>query len=138
MYSISVKGVAMLFDIRPSPYGSGLAAEVHGLDLTQPIDDSTSELLYANWVKHKVLVFVNQQISDRQQIDFTKRFGPLEEFPLKAVRAATHNEIFRVSNVDMQGNRLPIDDNTVRYLHVTQKWHIDSSYREIPSKGSVY
>ncbi len=45
-----------------------------------------------------------------QHIAFTRNFGELETFPMK----------------------------TVRCLHVTQQWHIDSSYRKLPSKGAVF
>jgi alpha-ketoglutarate-dependent taurine dioxygenase len=124
------------FDIRPLHYALG--AEVHGLDLAEPLDPGIIEALNADWVKYKLLIFIDQRLTDAQQVEFTRRFGPLEEFPMKDVRAGTQKEIFRVSNVDSQGRALPADHNTVRYLHVTQRWHIDSSYRAIPSKGSVY
>jgi alpha-ketoglutarate-dependent taurine dioxygenase len=128
----------MPLEIRPYPYGNHLSAEVRGIDLAASIDAETVRTLHDAWVKYKVLIFIDQHISDAQQIEFTKHFGPLEEFPMKAVRAETHSEIFRVSNIDTRGNHLPADHNTVRYLHVTQQWHIDSSYRAIPSKGSVF
>ena len=131
-------GEGVPFEIRPDPFGNRLSAEVHGLDLSQPLDAETVRTLYAAWVRYKILIFVDQHIDDAQQIAFTRYFGPLEEFPMKAVRANTHSEIFRVSNVDTEGNHLPADHNTVRYLHVTQQWHIDSSYRAVPSKGSVF
>jgi alpha-ketoglutarate-dependent taurine dioxygenase len=126
------------FEIRPNPYGNRLSAEVHGIDLAAALDAETARTIYDTWVEYKLLIFVDQHITDAQQIEFTKHFGTLEEFPMKAVRADAHKEIFRVSNVDAQGNHLAEDHNTVRYLHVTQKWHIDSSYRAIPSKGAVF
>jgi alpha-ketoglutarate-dependent taurine dioxygenase len=128
----------MPLEIRPSPYANHIGAEVHNIDLAAPLDAATIRTLHDAWVEHKVLIFIGQNISDAQQLEFTKRFGPLEEFPMKAVRAADHSEIFRVSNVDTTGNHLPDDHNTVRYLHVTQNWHIDSSYRQYPSRGSVF
>jgi alpha-ketoglutarate-dependent taurine dioxygenase len=129
---------AMSLEIRPNPYGNHLSAEVHGIDLAHALDPGTIRTIHDAWVDYKVLIFVDQRISDAQQVEFTRRFGALEEFPLKAVRSDAHKEIFRVSNVDTQGQHLPAEHNTVRYLHVTQKWHIDSSYREIPSKGAVF
>ena len=54
-----------------------LGAEISGLDLK----DSSEE----NWnvinqllLEHKVLFFRNQNISAEEQINFAKRFGPLE------------------------------------------------------------
>jgi alpha-ketoglutarate-dependent taurine dioxygenase len=128
----------MSLEIRPNPYGNHLSAEVRGIDLAAALEADTVRTIHDAWVEYKLLIFIDQHITDAQQIEFTKRFGPLEEFPMKAVRAGANGEVFRVSNVDPQGNHLPADDNTVRYLHVTQKWHIDSSYREIPSAGSVF
>ena len=55
-----------------------LGAEISGLDLK----DSSEE----NWnvinqllLEHKVLFFRNQNISAEEQINFAKRFGPLEK-----------------------------------------------------------
>lgn len=125
----------MKYEIRPLPYVLG--AEIYGLDISKPIDDDTIQSLNADWVQHKVLIFIDQKITDDEQVAFTRQFGVLEEFPMVDVRDKRHQEIFKVANVDDEGKALPIDHNTYRYLKVTQKWHIDSSYRLLPSRGSV-
>jgi alpha-ketoglutarate-dependent taurine dioxygenase len=121
------------------PYTGPIGAEIRGLNCGADISELTLSSLYADWVKYKVLILVDQRIDDAEQIAFTRRFGPLEEFPLLSARDQLHREIFRVSNVDSVTNeRLPVNDNKVRYLRVTQAWHVDSSYRAVPSMGSVF
>lgn len=125
----------MQYDIRPLPYALG--AEVYGLDLSKPVSPEIIKQLNYHWIEHKVLIFIDQHITDDQQIEFTRLFGKLEEFPMNDVRDKKNQVIFNVANVDEKGKALPVDHNTYRYLKVTQKWHIDSSYRALPSRGSI-
>jgi alpha-ketoglutarate-dependent taurine dioxygenase len=126
----------MSFEIIPS--SSSIGAEVRGLDLSTPPSEQAILRLNDAWIRFKVLILIDQKINDEQQIEFTRRFGVLEEFPLQSARNTEHREIFRVSNVSPENTVLASDDNRVRYLKVTQAWHIDSSYRDVPSKGSVF
>lgn len=111
-------------------YTGSIGAEIRGLNCAANISELVLASIHAGWLKYKVLISVDQRIDDAEQIAFTRRFGPLEEFPLLSARDQLHREIFRVSNVDSVTNeRLPTNDNKVRYLRVSQAWPIDSSYR---------
>ena len=68
---------------------------------------------------------------------FARRFGELEIHPSRAHRSSRHPEIYRVANVDEQGNILPQDSKGWRYMNLTWLWHTDSSFREVPSMGSI-
>ena len=46
-------------------------------------------------------------------------------------------EIFRVSNVDDDGNLMPPSHPTVQQVSLAQLWHTDSSYRAMPCVGSL-
>ena len=43
--------------IEARPLEGGIGAEVFGLDLSRPIDDSTREALYAYWLDFAILLF---------------------------------------------------------------------------------
>lgn len=114
-----------------------IGAAVTGVDLSQPLDDATQAALHTLWMEHLVLIFPGQAISDTQHIAFGQRFGALEIHPSLAHRASDHREIYRVSNVDEAGAIIPPKDNAWQYLNLSWLWHTDSSFREVPSKGSI-
>jgi alpha-ketoglutarate-dependent taurine dioxygenase len=120
-----------------TPRRAGLAADIVGLDLARNLDIITFARLHRAWMNHPVLIFSGQAISDAQQIAFAKRFGDLEIHPSRAHRASAHPEIYRVSNVDEAGRIMAAESKAWQYLELTWLWHTDSSFREIPSMGSI-
>jgi taurine dioxygenase len=84
------------------PTGAALGAEVQGLDLSQPLDDSTVFHLREAIFEHCVLLFRHQHLSDAQQIQFTAKFGTpathVRDYPVRS-----ETEIFVVSNVIENG-----------------------------------
>ena len=68
---------------------------------------------------------------------FTRSFGEPEIFHQTIIRSRRVKEIFRVSNVDDDGNLMPPDHPTVKQVALAQFWHTDSSYREIPCTGAL-
>ena len=114
-----------------------IGSEVRGVDLAKPLDDATFAELHALWMEHLVLVFPEQSISDEQHITFGRRFGELEIHPSLAHRSSRNKEIYRVSNVDEAGNIIPPKETAWQYINLSWLWHTDSSFREVPSKGSI-
>jgi alpha-ketoglutarate-dependent taurine dioxygenase len=114
-----------------------IGTEVRGIDLGQPLDDASLAALTAIWMEHPVLVFPDQPISDAQHIAFGRRFGELEVHPSVAHRSSRNAEIYRVSNVDEAGRIIPSQETAWQYINLSWLWHTDSSFREIPSKGSI-
>lgn len=116
--------------------GQALGAEVLGIDLSQPVDDKTMEALHAALQAHGVLCFRDQKLTEAQQIEFSKRWGPLEDFPEenKTLAAAT---VYNVANVSAEGEHLPETDHRVIFQKVNALWHTDSSYRYIPAYASL-
>lgn len=114
-----------------------IGAEILGVDLSAPMDETTFQLIHQAWLDHLLLIFPAQSISDAEQIAFARRFGELEIHPSKDHRSSEHAEIYRVANVDEQGQILAPEGEAWRYLNITWLWHSDSSFREIPSTGSI-
>lgn len=114
-----------------------IGTEVHGVDLGQPLAEETFEALHALWMDHLLLIFPGQAITDEQHIAFGRRFGELEIHPSLSHRSSRNKEIYRVSNVDEDGNIIPPKETAWQYLNLSWLWHTDSSFREVPSKGSI-
>ncbi|MGI9409274.1 MAG: TauD/TfdA dioxygenase family protein [Hyphomicrobiaceae bacterium] len=114
-----------------------IGAEIRGIDLAVQIDEKTIEALNDAWMEHPLLIFPDQDISDGAHVAFGRRFGALEIHPSLAHRASQHKEIYRVSNVDEQGDIIPPKETSWQYLKQSWRWHTDSSFREVPSKGSI-
>ncbi len=119
------------------PLHPALGAAVRGLDLTRPMSQESFVAVHEAWMKHLVLVFPDQPVSDAQQITFARMFGDLETHHQDIIKSAREPEIFRVSNVDDTGNLMEADHPTVAQITLAQRWHTDSSYRATPSMGSI-
>ena len=102
-----------------------------------PLDPATFQALHDVWMQHLVLVFPGQHISDAEHVEFTRSFGEPEIFHQNIIRSRRVKEIFRVANVDDEGNLMSPDHPTVKQVSLAQFWHTDSSYRAIPCTGAL-
>src|SRR5689334_19398412 len=66
------------------PTGGALGADVHGIDLSQPLDEPTYKRIAAAWAEHLVLRFSGQKIDDAALMTFSARFGELDRVPIAA------------------------------------------------------
>jgi alpha-ketoglutarate-dependent 2,4-dichlorophenoxyacetate dioxygenase len=57
--------------------------EVSGVDLRQPLSRDEVAAIEAGMDRYAVLVFHDQNITDEQQIAFTRNFGELELTPFR-------------------------------------------------------
>jgi len=113
-----------------------LGAAVRGIDMRAPLDAATFNAVHDAWMQHLVLVFPDQPITDTEHVAFTRFFGEQEIFHQAIIRSRRVPEIFRVANVDDDGNLMPPGHPTVRQVSLAQFWHTDSSYRRIPCIGA--
>ena len=117
--------------------GAALGVRVTGVDLSAPLSASLVDELRTAWMQKLVLVFPGQAISDECHIAFGRQFGELEVHASLAHRDSRNVEIYRVSNVDEQGQLIPPKDTSWQYLSQSWRWHTDSSFLEVPSMGSI-
>ncbi len=119
------------------PLHPALGAAVRGVDFRQLLSPETFAAIHAAWMDHLVLVFPDQPVNNAQQIAFARMFGNLETHHQDIIKSAREPEIFRVSNVDDDGQLMEADHPTVAQISLAQRWHTDSSYRPTPSMGSI-
>jgi alpha-ketoglutarate-dependent 2,4-dichlorophenoxyacetate dioxygenase len=114
-----------------------MGAEIAGLDLSQPLDEPRAQSIAAALQARGVLVFRDQPIDDQAHARFGRRFGELARFRESDNWDGAVPEIFRGANVDAAGSFYPPDDERARMLKLNWLWHIDSSYRPIPTRGAI-
>ncbi len=126
-------------DINITPRDKGIGAEVRGIDLAQPLPDRAFETLQAAFDTHRLLIFHDVHWSVDQQVAFSEKFGALEDFPDPKDQAEGHKTVLRVTNIDRATDTIkPVDDPGHKSFTLgTSAWHIDSSFRTLPSKASV-
>lgn len=120
--------VSAPFAIRP--FDAPLGAEVLGLDLSQPVGNRAFLRVHDAHLKHHVLVFRDQHITPRQQIDFSRLFGRLQIHVLRNFQLEGHPEVLVISNIIEDGKPTGLGD-------AGHFWHSDLSYKETPSLGSM-
>jgi alpha-ketoglutarate-dependent taurine dioxygenase len=116
-----------------------LGAEIHGVDMRRPMDPQTVQAVRDAWAKHLVLVFPDQRITDQEHVAFTRHFGEPEIFHQTSLnlRSDRVKEIFLVSNVDENDRLMKPSEPSQKQLSSSRQWHTDSSYRPMPSIGSL-
>ncbi len=123
-----------------SPLTPGFGAEIAGIDLRRPLDEGYFDIIQDAFNRFSVLVFVEQALTDQQQIDFSKLFGPLET-SVTAIRRDTKSrlrpDLAEVSNLDENNEILGADDRRRMYNLGNQLWHTDSSFKQVPARASL-
>ena len=110
-------------DIRP--IAGALGAELHGIDLSQDLDDATFEAVQRALHDHLVIFFRDQTISPEQHLAFARRFGDIE----------THRY---AKGLDSHPEILPVvkeaRDKAANFGGI---WHSDVAFHEAPPMGQI-
>ena len=116
--------------IEVHPISCALGAEVRGVDLSQPLDDSTFAVVHRAFLDHLVIFLPGQRLTPAQHTAFAARFGEVDRapfvFPFKPPAVSGHPEIL---NVVKEAN-----DTAVNFGGL---WHADVTHRERPHLGSM-
>jgi alpha-ketoglutarate-dependent 2,4-dichlorophenoxyacetate dioxygenase len=123
------------------PLSPNIAGEVAGVDITKPLSKDEVAAIEAGMDKHAVLVFRDQDLTDEQQMAFTRNFGAIEDArggnvtkPQDKRLATGMND---VSNLGKDGKPLARDSRQRLFNIGNMLWHSDSSFRAIPAKYSL-
>jgi alpha-ketoglutarate-dependent 2,4-dichlorophenoxyacetate dioxygenase len=119
------------------------AAELVGADLASPPDAELVRTVKDAMAKYGVLVIRDAEISDEQQKDFSRAFGPLE-FPSRVPGAARPvgkrqitEGIFYAGNLDHNGEIIPYGSDPKSLAKGAERFHTDSSFHTMPTKWSL-
>lgn len=122
------------------PTGAALAADIHGVDLSQPISDAVFARIADAWSEHLVLRFSGQKLDDRMLMAFSARFGELDRVPIAAASLDRANSdvidearewVAVIASVKKEGKAV---GSLGSYELV---WHTDMSYNPLPPRASL-
>jgi alpha-ketoglutarate-dependent 2,4-dichlorophenoxyacetate dioxygenase len=116
--------------------------EVAGIDCRRPLTADEVAAVEAGMDRYAVLVFRDQQITDDEQLAFTRHFGELEAYRTPGhIRSRDAQRLgpgmADFSNLDKDGNIIPADDRVWFFKLADRLWHSDSSFRPVPAKYSL-
>jgi alpha-ketoglutarate-dependent 2,4-dichlorophenoxyacetate dioxygenase len=117
------------------PIHTEFGARISRVDLSQPLDDSTFAQIDDAINRYSLLLFENQPMNDEAHLDFTRRFGELEEEHVSYYSRGEVSYIGRVGNIDVDGNK--VSARQIKASTGNEMWHSDSSFREIPAMYSI-
>jgi taurine dioxygenase len=105
------------------PLSPTIGAEVHGIDLREPLDDGTFAELDKAFLDHKVLFFRDQDITSEQHVEFARHFGDLEVHPFVPHKKDQPEVMVLLHDENRRGTE--------------NAWHSDVTWRLEPSLGSI-
>jgi alpha-ketoglutarate-dependent 2,4-dichlorophenoxyacetate dioxygenase len=115
--------------------------EVAGVDLCKPLTAEEAATIEAGMDRYAVLVFHDQNITDQQQLAFSRNFGEIERAVgghiMKDNERRLSFDMADISNLDKDNKVLARDDRRRMFNLGNELWHSDSSYRAIPAKFSL-
>jgi alpha-ketoglutarate-dependent sulfate ester dioxygenase len=128
-----------LLDVRPTT--AVIGAEIHGVDLSEPLDGAVVDEIRAALHRWKVVFFRDQDISPSQQIAFGRNFGEIT--PAHPVvggdGAHGHPEIFRLDAAQQrrvfEAARASAD--VTETFDTSRGWHTDITFVPNPALGSI-
>jgi alpha-ketoglutarate-dependent 2,4-dichlorophenoxyacetate dioxygenase len=115
--------------------------EVSGVDLRRPLSPVEVAAIEEGMDRYAVLIFHDQNITDEQQIAFSRNFGEIENSYGGTIAQPNdkrlHPLMNDVSNLGKDDRPLARDDRRRFFNLGNQLWHSDSSFRAVPAKYSI-
>ena len=109
--------------IEVRPLTAAIGAEVSGVDLRRTLDDDTVAAIRAALLRHLVVFFRDQPLSDEEHLAFATRFGPLSVPPL-TTRYQDRPAVTVLDQVSPKGEG-------------ADEWHSDNTFMNRPPMGSI-
>jgi alpha-ketoglutarate-dependent 2,4-dichlorophenoxyacetate dioxygenase len=110
---------------------------VRGIDLTEPVSREDMQVVWDAFNEHQILVFREQALDDESQIRFSRNFGTLETMEAHAANDYRPGHIAVMTNLDAEGNLLPLAHPAMLHRERNEMWHTDSSFKPIGALCSM-
>lgn len=122
------------------PVTESFAAEIGDADLSKPLSADDWRAVEDAFHEFAVLIFPGQRLTQRQHVDFARRFGPIDPSmvaDLDGVEARVMTDIADVSNLLPDGEIWTADSRLRSFQMGNRLWHTDSSFKAVPAKASL-
>jgi len=111
---------------------NALGVELCEIDISKPMSESTFGEIHRQFLDHGILLLRNQNVSREQHIEFSRRFGELDDHAsLPRDRHPDYPELLLVTN------RPNADGSPSESRYTGRQWHTDLSYTTVPALGSL-
>ncbi|HEY8524849.1 MAG TPA: TauD/TfdA family dioxygenase [Acidimicrobiales bacterium] len=121
------------FEVRP--VAGRIGAEIHGVDLTRPLDEATVAGIRATLLRYKVVFFRDQHITQAQHVAFGRYFGEVTPaHPTLPAVFPDHPEILLLDNQLMAANE---GDGDRPSFTTESRWHTDVTFLAAPPMASI-
>jgi taurine dioxygenase len=114
------------FDVRP--LAGHIGAEIHGVDLTRPLEPQLVAEIRATLLRWKVVFFRNQDLTQDQHVAFGRYFGDVTPaHPTLPAAFPEHPEILLLDNQRYSADSVSIES----------RWHTDVTFVPNPPMASI-
>ena len=98
-----------------------IGGEIHGVDLSQPLDERTFKEIHDALIEHQVIFFRDQILTPEQHKAFGRLFGELHVHPAAPSLLEGHPEILVIHADEREDGELAFDaaSNLVRRGEIT-------------------
>jgi taurine dioxygenase len=112
-----------------------LGAEIHAVDLREPLAPSTVAELRELWLRHKVVFVRDQHLEAHHQVAFAHAFGRLTSaHPVLPSAIVEHPEVLVL---DSRVARSRPEYEQTRARSRSHGWHTDVTFVDTPPTGSI-
>ena len=116
------------------PLSDALGAEVIGVNVADDHSDETIAEIRDGWLRHNILLFRGQELTEERQRAFAQRFGKLKISPQARAQNPEHPEVIVLSNIKVDGK----DIGGRPDASFGDAWHSDFSFLTEPAGGSFF
>lgn len=113
------------------PTGAAVGAEIRGIDLAKPLDETDFDMVEDAFNEHGVIFFREQDLTPQHQLDFTRRLGDmvLNTFG-ESHGLPDYPGIVVISNIVQDGREIGV-------VRAGEAWHSDMCYTAHPPRGTM-
>jgi alpha-ketoglutarate-dependent 2,4-dichlorophenoxyacetate dioxygenase len=126
--------------IETQPLTTHIGGRMTGIDARKPLTPAEVKAIDSGMDRYAVLVLPGQDITDEQQLAFTRNFGSFQDGANSTERRTELRldpAFADVSNLDKTGHKLARDDRRRMASLGNRLWHSDASFRVVPAKYSI-
>lgn len=110
--------------ITVAPVAGALGAEIGGVDIAHPLEDTVVAEIRRAFLEHVVIFFRGQKLTPQQQLAFAKRFGEPVEYP----------QLKGLPETPLITPVIKLEHERVNFGGI---WHSDTTYLERPPMASM-
>ena len=118
--------------LRTQPLQENFGIEVLDVDLSH-INDDTFDEIYQLWQQDPLLLFRRQSLTESVQVDFSRRFGDLDQIVRDDMHSPLNPEIIYITSL-LRPDATPLGGLGAYEV----RWHHDQVYRQRPASGSIF